>query len=536
MKMTLASDTQRRSFLLSALVATLWLTSISINGAPQSAAKAVETVASVQMPAADPPPCCVVTVIDVPKGVVTARETATDQIFQFRVLQNHLRQMKVGQMVWVETRTPAVAPAGTSNQPLSVGSRARSATASATRRASGGTTHLSSSCPQTTAGSGPTVPLGWEICSVGAARPAILLFHGLGNSGQAWMKPSSTATKEFEQIVSGYRDFRHTPDDLRIGKDHQAPNVGFHKVGISDALDPDASNWWEFLKKQHFTVATWDQGKRSRFEEAYASAKVAFTRLVYETQNQNPVPPIALIGHSRGGLLIRKLLKESPPLPGVERVRWVVTLHSPHHGSDMARAWPEVGAEMVDLMDSMIPASMPGPFGNISITGGIKTALKNVAVDQLRFLDKWWTADRNRELMTDGPLIEHLAQGETPRPGIKYYTFGGDTPTYFRVYVWVFDPSSLVPHYVVDTHGINTTAKQYFVWRVKAVELPEISPLLDKVRNFTPEITPGQGDGFVADKSARLPFSIHETTHVNHMEVLWDKHLQLKVLGILTAR
>jgi hypothetical protein len=71
---------------------------------------------------------------------------------------------------------------------------------------------------------------------------------------------------------------------------------------------------------------------------------------------------------------------------------------------------------------------------------------------------------------------------------------------------------------------------------VKAVELPAVSPLLDKVRNFTPEITPGQGDGFVSNKSARLPFSIHETTHLNHMEVLWDKGLQLKVLGILTAK
>jgi pimeloyl-ACP methyl ester carboxylesterase len=334
---------------------------------------------------------------------------------------------------------------------------------------------------------------------------------------------------------AGHLDFRHTPDTRRIGKDHDAPNVGVYKVGHSDPLEPDAGNWWDFLVKQNFTVATWSQDG-PRFAEAYASAKMAFARLVFETKNLKPVPPIALVGHSRGGLLIRKLLKESPPLAGVERVRWVVTLHSPHHGSDMARAYAEVGAEVVDLMDAKIPASMPGPFGNIPITGPIKAELKKVAVELLRPLNKWWMADNDRELMTDGPLVRDLAQGEAALPGVKYYTFGGDTPTYFKLYVWVFDPNSAVPQYKVQTQGIHTKGKQYFVWRVKAVELPTISPLLDKVRNFTPEITPGKGDGFVSDKSARLPFSIHETNHRNHMEVLWDKGLQLKVLGILTAK
>ncbi len=367
-----------------------------------------------------------------------------------------------------------------------------------------------------------------------ATRPAILLFHGNGNDGEAWTKPSTAAPK-IPQLPSGYLDFRHTPDDKRIGKDHTTPNAGFYKVGHSDPLEPDASNWWDILVNQKFTVATWNQAG-PRFAEAYASAKMAFTRLVYDTRNLNPVPRIALIGHSRGGLLIRKLLKESPALAGIERVRWVVTLHSPHHGSDMARAYAEVGAEVVDLMDTKIPASMHGPFGNIPITGPIKAELKKVAVEQLRFLNKWWMADNDRELVTDGPLVRDLAQGEAALPGVKYYTFGGDTPTYIKLYIWVFDSNSAVPQYKVETHGIDTKVKQYFVWRVKAAELDAISPLLDKVRNFTPEITPGKGDGFVADRSARLPFSIHETTHLNHMEVLWDKPLQLRVMRILTAR
>lgn len=85
-------------------------------------------------------------------------------------------------------------------------------------------------------------------------------------------------------------------------------------MGHSDPLNPDAGNWWDSLVPHGFTVATWDQDG-SRFAEAYASTKEAFAKLLFETRNMSPPPPIALMGHSRGGLLIRKLLKEDPALP-----------------------------------------------------------------------------------------------------------------------------------------------------------------------------------------------------------------------------
>jgi pimeloyl-ACP methyl ester carboxylesterase len=376
----------------------------------------------------------------------------------------------------------------------------------------------------------------WKFHQGDPGKAAILLFHGNGSTGKAWIEPSQAAPK-IPGLPSGYLDFRHTPDDKRIGKDHGAPNVGLYKVGHSDALDPDAGNWWDFLVQQGFTVATWDQDG-SRFAEAYTSAKDAFARLLVETQGMSPRPPIALVGHSRGGLLIRKLLKEDPAtVPELDRVRWVITLHSPHHGSAMARAYSEIGAEVVDLIDMKVPVSIPNPFGGrIPVTGPIKSELKKVANEMLRPLNKWWMADNNRELVPDGPIVRDLASGETARPGVKYYTFGGTTPTYFRLYVWLYDANSAVPQYKLVTRGLRSRMKQYFVWRVKAAEVPEASPLLDQVRDFAPELEPGKGDGFVTDRSARLSFSVHETTRLNHMEVLWDHQLQLQVLGILTAQ
>jgi len=60
---------------------------------------------------------------------------------------------------------------------------------------------------------------GWEFHPGSAGKPAILLFHGNGNAGDAWIKPSKAAPN-IPGLPSAYVDFRHTPDDKRIGKDH----------------------------------------------------------------------------------------------------------------------------------------------------------------------------------------------------------------------------------------------------------------------------------------------------------------------------
>src|SRR5439155_11816031 len=118
--------------------------------------------------------------------------------------------------------------------------------------------------------------------------------------------------------------------------DHDRPGTGVYEIGRSDRKPVDSLNWFDFLASQGFTVAEWNQPPRT-FAQALPSARAAFTKFVMDTQRLNPdlPPPIALIGHSRGGLLIRQVLKE---MGTMGRVRWVVTLHSPHTGSELGRA------------------------------------------------------------------------------------------------------------------------------------------------------------------------------------------------------
>jgi len=359
-------------------------------------------------------------------------------------------------------------------------------------------------------------PKGWcFVASKDPRRPAILLFHGLHQGEWNWTKPSS-----HDQYIYNYRVHPKVRHETK-----ESPGVGVFKIGRSEKLDSkgvDGNNWFDFLLSQGYSVATWTQNG-PRFEPAYQSAKKAYGVFLKKTAARSPSapPPIALIAHSRGGLVIRRLLKD--PENDVRRVRWVITLHSPHQGSDMARVPSQIFAEITDVLS---PVPLPKK---------VKEELHELAVEMARPLTKFVTehttaGDESRELMPEGPLFRNLENGEKALPGVRYYTFGGTNPRYYRLYTWVFTPGSATPQF----RGLD----KYFKWEIKPVEIEQISPMFDRVRDFAGEIKPGYGDGLVTVERARLPkkifpSAIHETTKLNHAEVLWDRDLQRKVASIL---
>ncbi len=360
------------------------------------------------------------------------------------------------------------------------------------------------------------VGLGGQLtCARDPARPAILLVHGLHQSLLTWTAPSTV----------GYSyDIAHDPGAQRIGDSHSTPGVGVYKLGTSewlyggDAAAWDrAHNWFDYLAGLGFTVATWSQPGLA-FEEAVPSALVAFDSLLAQTRARSPAAPpsVALVGHSRGGLLIRRILKERKASGDIARVKWVVTIHSPHQGSELGQ-WPgRLASETADLVDCCAPSVISVP---------LKAELRNLVTEAMRPMTKLLVDFESRELTPDSPMLRSLANGETALPGVKYYTFGGVNPSYFRLYAWTFDATSAVPQY----KGLS----QYFVWRVNPAVLAPISPVFDKIRPFVAEVKAGFGDGLVSDARARLPWSTHFTDHLNHAEVLWDRALQTQVAQLI---
>ena len=351
-----------------------------------------------------------------------------------------------------------------------------------------------------------------------AGRPAVLLFHGLHQGEWNWTMPAS-----HDQLTYNY-----SQPPKAVSAKKESPGVGIFKIGKSDqipAAQVNANNYVALLKQQGFTVATWTQRGPS-FERAYQSAVEAYNKFRIDTAALDPAspPPIALLAHSRGGLVIRRLLKEQEKDMG--RVRWVITLHSPHHGSEMARAASQIVAEVTDLA-----APLPLPQET-------KTQLRDLVVEAARPLTKFVTentsaggGDESRELMPGGPLFRALESGEKQLAHIKYYTFGGTNPRYYRLYMWMFTAESAVPQF----SGLD----KYFKWEANPVEIGGLSPMFDKLRDIVQEIKPGKGDGLVTDVSAQLPKAIfsnvtHTTNNLNHAEVLWDPGVQQQVLKILS--
>jgi pimeloyl-ACP methyl ester carboxylesterase len=448
-------------------------------------------------------PCCSITAIDSQIGTAKGKVNAAELSFEFRVNDSKLAAtLKVGQHVYANFKTKQVSLDGKTvcceiipaNGPAS----SPAAAAQAINRARIGERVQAGKCQQ-------WMPqYGGVICGgTDQSKPAILLVHGLHQSAESWTKPSST----------GYNfDHMHTPAEANLGN-HSLPNTGLYKAGSSGMLDVDALNWFEYLVQQGFTVAAWSQ-PCCNFAAAYPSAQQVLAQFASDTAAMNPSAPpeIALVGHSRGGLVIHKLLRDQGSLGG--RIRWAITIHSPHHGSRVAET-PQVLADNASQL-----------FAGVELPSEVKNPLRDLALHIVSPLNQL-IDDGSKELAPQSSLIRGLLNGDAQVAGVRYYTFGGTSPTLVRLYTWLFTPMSSVPQY--------RNLEQYFDWQAKPAEVGLVSPLLERVPAVVPEIKAGEGDSLVTDQSARLPYSIHETDQLNHAEVLWDRTLQQKVAVILSG-
>src|SRR6185436_1075375 len=113
-------------------------------------------------------------------------------------------------------------------------------------------------------------------------------------------------------------------------------------------------------------------------------------------------------------------------------VRWVVTLHSPHGGSELGRAPNRFGTAFMDGVDF-------GPANDL------RDNIRNTMNAALQPLTNMVNNPAQQELAPGSPLLTNLAAGEGPRPFVTYLTFGGTSPTFVKVYAWNFTADSALP-------------------------------------------------------------------------------------------
>lgn len=361
-------------------------------------------------------------------------------------------------------------------------------------------------------------PSGWKFSAGTKGKPAILLIHGLAASRTHWTSPADTWS-----IKNGHYLVDWKPKDQSGTSALPAVKGAVRSFVVSKEnkhADEDGS-FWKKLKDEGFTVATWNQipcmDKSSMpsddclnsdvFDRAYPTAKEALAYLASKTDED-----IILIAHSRGGLIARKLLKESDTeLPALKRVKMLITLHTPHKGSSMASKGNEVQKKLKNLQDAVDLDWLPKDLRKLAKDLMPEVGKKlSGAVDTLVVLTGLKGA---KELDANGPVIKGIEAGEKKRPGVKYYTFGGDDPRVARVFARVYSSGG-------------------FEWKT------EPKTVLDFPADLKipfPEMKKG-GDLLVTDASSHFAFEDqHFTDDLNHAAVLWNKNTRRRVLALINT-
>jgi pimeloyl-ACP methyl ester carboxylesterase len=274
-------------------------------------------------------------------------------------------------------------------------------------------------------------------------RPLVIFIHGLGMDANIWVEPSGA------RVLGG-----RYPLSVLIG--NMTLRNSFHD-----------------LNGLGFPVLTWSQ-QRPAGEAAAAFEELCEIISAYEETAKG----LILIGHSRGGLLARKLSDEDRL-----DIRAVITLAAPHHGSTIAK-WA----------DHISP-----------VASGLKMVLdthqKNAARSALQKIAAFLSGSGIREMLPDSGLIRSLRP--YPAPGVKTISIGGTDPSLVKI-------------------GGKPLGK------ILSGIIPE--------KMLPDELREGMGDGFVAAASSVWPGCCeHRNFHAHHAGLIFDPNVREYIRKIVKA-
>ena len=272
-------------------------------------------------------------------------------------------------------------------------------------------------------------------------KPLVTFIHGIGMDANFWADPASARVlggKDPLRVLLGSLEMKNSFDDLR---------------GLG------------------FPVLTWSQKKP-------AGAAAAALEELEAILNDYSTYDIVLIGHSRGGLLARKLAESNPP-----NIKLIVTIASPHQGSNVAK-WASLLTPFAATLKKMIDA-------------GRKREAASAVQKVLGFL----SGSGIKEMLPNSAFIKSLPAH--PASGIATVSIGGTDPS------------------LVLINGRPLAAV--------------ISGLLPN-RILPDDFREGLGDGFVSASSSVWPGADkHRNFHAHHAGLIFDPDVRSYIREIVSA-
>lgn len=344
--------------------------------------------------------------------------------------------------------------------------------------------------------------------------PVVVLIHGIGGNAQHWADPVSL-----------------NPADTWLFNLDAQPQEG-SGLGSSPPYDPGSvTSWVEMLRNEGITAITWSQSQPSDLIQYAVTEAVAVLSALEQhvfapydqdvAANGGAVPPLALLCHSRGGLVARTALKQLGSA-GVPHLRKVITLCTPHHGSYMPKLADEYDNSLNNNMDfSSIGHNLPGPFRRLAehtIDPALSAMANRVREALLHSFGALAQGPGFDELDPQSAMLQSLADGEQPLPGVQYYGFGGTNPTFVHFYL----------REMGHTVHLLETASGFLVEQI--ARIPGVGERFGGLAELS------IGDSAVAPESSKWPDAFgapHQTFAVNHMQALIDPSLQQATLQAL---
>jgi pimeloyl-ACP methyl ester carboxylesterase len=321
-----------------------------------------------------------------------------------------------------------------------------------------------------------SVKLNTTIHKGGRDKPVAILIHGLGVDKGIWVDPVHT------KLLA-----RNIPLRVVAAKEpHPHTSTSRKKITIGDLPDR-IDNLWSELKEEGYNLMTWSQ-KRPVGPVDVAVAEL--NEMLLKAEELFPGLPVALIGHSRGGLIARKFIKEKNP-----EIKALVTIASPHHGSSVSKL-----ARHLTPLAAVLKGILPREKHSKLIM-----TIKNTT--------DFLTGEALKELMPGSDFLKNMR--DSKKRGIKYLSFGGTEPRLLTIYRWSRKGEKIYPEPLMDIPD-------------SLIKVFPSSLRLD-------EVTPGKGDSLVSAESSLMPWSArHYDVPENHISIMWNEKVIEKTIELLS--
>jgi pimeloyl-ACP methyl ester carboxylesterase len=310
-------------------------------------------------------------------------------------------------------------------------------------------------------------------------KPVVIFIHGLGVNKGFWTDPD---TKVLARIIP-LKVFAAKKPRPRAALSRG--RVKYKKLTVG-FIPEKTENLWSTVISHGFNAVCWSQ---SRPAGPIGAAVEELDKIVINATKLFPEKPVALIGHSRGGLVARKYMEKKP-----REIKALVTISSPHGGSSLSRLGTYL-SPLAPALKRMLPGDTHGT---------VSVVLKN--------LNDLLEGSALKELLPGSSFLKNLK--DPPINDVKYESFGGSRTRLLPLYSWQKQDDTIYPKALMT---IPDSLLKLFPQSI----IPE-------------EITSGKGDFMVTTESSVLPWAQrHYNVSANHISISWHKKVIEKTLNVL---